>query len=363
MNGRMYDPQQGRFLSPDNHIQDPFNTQNFNRYGYVLNNPLSLTDPSGEFFETVFAIVKAISYAMTAIQAIASIADGAPVFNVLLGVGIGLLAGELGGNLAKGIKGLFSAATTAAGALIRGAISAFGGQLISGTLASVVQGTSFKQALRANFAPAGIAAAMGGIAGASEFKAARKATIADAKRRVAEVMEGMAEDAYAGRTGNSSGGNTPNVSGGPGIWGDITMDEFVSLGGNDPFNPNNKDWFGYEEWAIARKYEDFINWYAENPFVPPTPRYPSGYAKPMGFDSPFFGLAGTGKLAASSGFKLTDYVRMGKTIIPPGVSGKTKPVFTFAIKGGGKNMSFHYHVHKYNWYKPRTWFKYTPIKK
>ncbi|PIF01424.1 MAG: hypothetical protein CR994_02410 [Maribacter sp.] len=36
MNGRMYDAQLGRFLSPDNHVQDPFSTQNYNRYGYVL---------------------------------------------------------------------------------------------------------------------------------------------------------------------------------------------------------------------------------------------------------------------------------------------------------------------------------------
>tara|TARA_B110000046_G_scaffold86197_1_gene94277 strand:+ start:1681 stop:7917 length:6237 start_codon:yes stop_codon:yes gene_type:complete len=50
MNGRMYDANLGRFLSPDNYIQDPFNTQNYNRYGYVLNNPLSIVDPSGESF-------------------------------------------------------------------------------------------------------------------------------------------------------------------------------------------------------------------------------------------------------------------------------------------------------------------------
>src|SRR5690606_21629835 len=50
MNGRMYDANLGRFLSPDNFIQDPYNTQNFNRYGYVLNNPLLYNDPSGEFF-------------------------------------------------------------------------------------------------------------------------------------------------------------------------------------------------------------------------------------------------------------------------------------------------------------------------
>ncbi|TYP76858.1 RHS repeat-associated core domain-containing protein [Aquimarina intermedia] len=48
MNGRMYDPQLGRFLSPDNYIQNPYNTQNFNRYGYVLNNPLIYNDPTGE---------------------------------------------------------------------------------------------------------------------------------------------------------------------------------------------------------------------------------------------------------------------------------------------------------------------------
>jgi len=50
MNGRLYDPVVRRFLSPDNYVQDPFNTQNFNRYGYVLNSPLMYTDPSGELF-------------------------------------------------------------------------------------------------------------------------------------------------------------------------------------------------------------------------------------------------------------------------------------------------------------------------
>lgn len=48
MNGRLYDPAMHRFLSPDNNLQDPLNTQNYNRYSYVLNNPLNNTDPSGE---------------------------------------------------------------------------------------------------------------------------------------------------------------------------------------------------------------------------------------------------------------------------------------------------------------------------
>ena len=50
MNGRMYDPVTCRMLSPDNFIQQPFNSQNYNRYSYVLNNPLKYSDPSGQFF-------------------------------------------------------------------------------------------------------------------------------------------------------------------------------------------------------------------------------------------------------------------------------------------------------------------------
>lgn len=49
MNGRMYDPVMSSFLSVDRYVQDPENSQNFNRYAYCLNNPLRYTDPSGEF--------------------------------------------------------------------------------------------------------------------------------------------------------------------------------------------------------------------------------------------------------------------------------------------------------------------------
>ncbi|WP_158277483.1 colicin D domain-containing protein [Opitutus sp. ER46] len=47
MNGRIYDPLLGRMLSADIIIQAPLNLQSYNRYSYVMNNPLTLVDPSG----------------------------------------------------------------------------------------------------------------------------------------------------------------------------------------------------------------------------------------------------------------------------------------------------------------------------
>ncbi|MGC9342620.1 MAG: RHS repeat domain-containing protein [Bacteroidales bacterium] len=48
MNGRLYDPVVGRFLSADNYVQAPGFSQSYNRYSYALNNPLKYADPTGE---------------------------------------------------------------------------------------------------------------------------------------------------------------------------------------------------------------------------------------------------------------------------------------------------------------------------
>lgn len=49
MNGRIYDPGLGRFMSADPFIQSSASLQSYNRYAYVWNNPLNATDPSGYF--------------------------------------------------------------------------------------------------------------------------------------------------------------------------------------------------------------------------------------------------------------------------------------------------------------------------
>lgn len=74
MNGRIYDPMLRRFVSPDNYVQDPYNTQSYNRYAYVWNNPLMYTDPSGEFIWFAVAAV-AISLVM---KAVSNINNGVP---------------------------------------------------------------------------------------------------------------------------------------------------------------------------------------------------------------------------------------------------------------------------------------------
>jgi len=55
MNGRVYDPKLGRFLQADPFVQALKNSQSLNRYSYVLNNPLSYTDPSGFFIKELVA--------------------------------------------------------------------------------------------------------------------------------------------------------------------------------------------------------------------------------------------------------------------------------------------------------------------
>ena len=106
MNGRLYDPVLRSFLMPDNFIQQPENTQNYNRYAYVLNNPLMYTDPSGELiFLAAVAIgagVAALTYTLTAVFADVPFTVGGLAKATFIGAasaavtfGIGTAAGNL----------------------------------------------------------------------------------------------------------------------------------------------------------------------------------------------------------------------------------------------------------------------------
>lgn len=83
MNGRVYDPMMSMMLSPDNNIQIPQMSQNFNRYSYCLNNPLKYTDPTGEWVESVVmgVVGGAVNLAMNA-KNVDNFGEGALAFGV-----------------------------------------------------------------------------------------------------------------------------------------------------------------------------------------------------------------------------------------------------------------------------------------
>ncbi|MEZ4909938.1 MAG: FG-GAP-like repeat-containing protein [Saprospiraceae bacterium] len=64
MNSRLYDPEVGRMLAPDNVISDGGYSQNYNRYSYAYNNPLKYTDPSGNEPLSALTIAYAIGSAL-----------------------------------------------------------------------------------------------------------------------------------------------------------------------------------------------------------------------------------------------------------------------------------------------------------
>ncbi|VUD40407.1 tRNA(Glu)-specific nuclease WapA [Thalassocella blandensis] len=55
MNGRLYNAELARFISADPHIQMDAISQNYNRYSYVMNNPMKYSDPSGYFIKKLFS--------------------------------------------------------------------------------------------------------------------------------------------------------------------------------------------------------------------------------------------------------------------------------------------------------------------
>lgn len=173
MNGRVYDPTLGRFLSPDNYVQAPDNSQSFNRYSYCLNNPLKYTDPSGEFWNLIIgaAIGGIFNWASHGFQLNAKglgyFATGAVAGAVGAGLASGVNVAMAGGNFWTGAAGLAKgiASTGFLAGAASGASAGFAGGFISGAGNSWVGGSSFGKGLLAGLGSGGLGTLEGGIAG------------------------------------------------------------------------------------------------------------------------------------------------------------------------------------------------------
>ena len=128
MNGRVYDPDLGRFISADPHIQEPLNGQSLNRYSYVLNNPLSYTDPSGYFFSSIFKAIKSVVSAV--VGAVKSVLNN-KVLRTIAAIGIAFIPGGQG-FAAAALKGFGAGFVASGGDLKYGIIGAVTGAAFHG---------------------------------------------------------------------------------------------------------------------------------------------------------------------------------------------------------------------------------------
>ncbi|AKH95793.1 VCBS repeat-containing protein [Elizabethkingia anophelis] len=160
MNGRLYDPLLRRFLNADENIQDSYNTQNYNKYAYVLNNPMMYNDPSGEFLAFIVGILLSKIF-------LAGVAIGFASYIITNAITFGEIS--IGGFLKAGLFGGISAyAAFGIGEIFKTAVESFGNVLLQAGLHGLsqgvlgfVQGESFTQSF--------ISGSLGSL-GASAFK-------------------------------------------------------------------------------------------------------------------------------------------------------------------------------------------------
>jgi RHS repeat-associated protein len=195
MNGRIYDPTLGRFLQADPIIQSPSDSQSYNRYSYVMNNPLTLTDPSG--FSWLSKTWKKIKPFIGVIVAVV----GSIVCPACSPYLIGAIAGAAsaaanGGNIIQGA--LIGAFTAGAGQY------GFEAAALAGGIASKAQGGNFGH----GFWAGGAGSAIGGGYGKAWAKVVTAAIVGGtiSKLTGGKFKNGAISAAFSAAMANAASG-------------------------------------------------------------------------------------------------------------------------------------------------------------
>lgn len=136
MGGRVYSALIGRFMSPDVMTQLALNSQSYNRYAYVLNNPMKLIDPTGfDFFGDLWDFVtKPFRWAGEQLDKVGRWVSANWKIIVIVAVAIAAP------YAISALWGLTNA--IAIGAITGAAVGATSGALYGGTIHDIVQGAA-----------------------------------------------------------------------------------------------------------------------------------------------------------------------------------------------------------------------------
>jgi len=282
---RYYDPEIGRFISPDSFVQSPYDPQTLNRYTYCRNNPLKYVDPSGHFFGIIIAAIVAIVKAAAAFAVAHPIITGAilgATFNTAFHASsinsfgsfvtyaaVGAVSGAVGGGVGSGVGSAFGSFWgTLAGAGSYGLVGGFGN--------AAYRGASFGQALLSGAFTAGIAAATAGVlyGGAKVVgkvanfikNAKAQGKVAGVKTPIGQQGQGSATSSLNPNKGEVASGSQALSSRGKGNVDVIELEPIIVRPGG---KPTGYRYVGAEEAAKA----------ARTGYVPNATR--SGGSKPV----------------------------------------------------------------------------------
>lgn len=172
----MYDPVVGLVLSVDNYVQNPFSTQDYNRFSYAKNNPLVYNDPYGEWINFVIGAVVG-GFSGYRIGKAKGASGWSLFFYALGGAVVGTASAGIGSSVAATVG---SSMTVSYGGLAGAAIGGAAAGATSGVGFAAISGGNIGKAAwtgaLSGLAGGGIGAYIGGAAGAFAGGATGSAT-------------------------------------------------------------------------------------------------------------------------------------------------------------------------------------------